>query len=136
MLMLSSAELRRGKTRVIRWEKASNILATNKHENDTKNDFKINFVSISCLFVANFFLKANHKFVPPRVRPRAAEFLRLVVELFSKISNAACLILSGFVPTSWFVPSSMVIGRSVFSRKVRHGIPSAVVSSCKSARIG
>ena len=32
---------------------------------------------------------------------------------------------------SKFVPSSHVIGRSVLSRSVRHGTPSAVVSSCR-----
>ena len=38
-------------------------------------------------------------------------------------------------PRARFVPSSMVIGRSVFSRSVRHGTPSTVVSSCKPPRI-
>ena len=33
-------------------------------------------------------------------------------------------------PTNRFVPSVSVIGRSVFSRTVRQGIPIAVVSSC------
>ena len=32
-------------------------------------------------------------------------------------------------PTRTFVPISIVIGRSVFSRTVRHGMPSTVVSS-------
>ena len=48
-----------------------------------------------------------------------------------RVSKAARFIFSEFVPTSRFVPCEIVTGRSVFSRRVRHGIPSAVVSSCK-----
>ena len=44
--------------------------------------------------------------------------------------SAAATIRSGSRPTSWFVPSVTVIGRSVLSRRVRHGTPSTVVSSC------
>ena len=36
---------------------------------------------------------------------------------------------SGSDPTSVLVPSRTVTGRSVLSRRVRHGIPSMVVSS-------
>ena len=49
---------------------------------------------------------------------------------------AACFIFSGSVPTRIFVPISIVIGRSVLCRSVRHGMPRTVVSSCKPARIG
>ena len=42
---------------------------------------------------------------------------------FEITSNAACLIFSGSVPTKTFVPISIVIGRSVFSRTVMHGTP-------------
>lgn len=38
-------------------------------------------------------------------------------------------IREGAVPTKILVPSETVIGRSVFSLNVKHGIPSAVVSS-------
>src|SRR5439155_516128 len=44
-------------------------------------------------------------------------------------SRAAETARAGSVPTSWFVPISTVTGRSVFSRSVRQGTPSAVVSS-------
>src|SRR6185503_2443864 len=42
----------------------------------------------------------------------------------------AAAIRAGSVPASALVPSSTVSGRSVFSRQVTHGTPSAVVSSC------
>ena len=42
---------------------------------------------------------------------------------------AAAMILFVSVPAIVFVPISTVIGRSVFSRNVMHGIPSTVVSS-------
>ena len=45
-------------------------------------------------------------------------------------SRAAPTIRSGSRPTSRFVPSVRVIGRSVLSRSVRQGTPSTVVSSC------
>ena len=41
----------------------------------------------------------------------------------------AAAILSGSVPTIRFVPWVTVIGRSVVVLSVRHGVPSAVVSS-------
>ena len=44
-------------------------------------------------------------------------------------ASAAAKIRAGSRPTIVFVPSSTVIGRSVHSRRVRHGTPSAVVSS-------
>src|SRR5258708_210161 len=47
----------------------------------------------------------------------------------ARISCAAATILQGSLPTSKFVPSEIVTGRSVFSRRVRQGTPSAVVSS-------
>src|SRR5882672_11377161 len=47
------------------------------------------------------------------------------------IASAAATMRSGSSPTSWFVPCSTVIGRSVFSRSVRQGTPRAVVSSCR-----
>src|SRR6267142_6619713 len=43
--------------------------------------------------------------------------------------SVAAAILEGFVPTSTFVPWEIVIGRSVFSRRVKQGTPRAVVSS-------
>ena len=45
-------------------------------------------------------------------------------------SRAALTMRSGSRPTSWFVPSVKVIGRSVLSLSVRQGTPSTVVSSC------
>ena len=39
-------------------------------------------------------------------------------------------IASGSSPSRTFVPRVIVIGRSVFSRRVKHGIPRYVVSSC------
>src|SRR5262249_2063370 len=47
----------------------------------------------------------------------------------ARTSVAAATALAGSVPTSWLVPTSTVTGRSVFSRSVRQGTPSAVVSS-------
>src|SRR5207302_10313624 len=49
----------------------------------------------------------------------------------SSILNASSFTFSGSVPATMLVPSSTVIGRSVFSRTVMHGTPSAVVSSCR-----
>ncbi len=43
--------------------------------------------------------------------------------------RAASRIRARSLPTTWFVPSLTVIGRSVVSRRVRHGIPRTVVSS-------
>src|SRR5664280_1899048 len=43
--------------------------------------------------------------------------------------RAAASTRSGDRPTTWLVPSVTVTGRSVFSRKVRHGTPRTVVSS-------
>ena len=40
------------------------------------------------------------------------------------------------MPRSMFVPSSTVTGRSVDSRSVKHGIPSAEVSSLDASRVG
>ena len=54
------------------------------------------------------------------------------VALFAEPFNAAAasaMIFVVSVPTTTFVPISTVIGRSVFSRNVRQGMPSAVVSS-------
>src|SRR6185369_5513277 len=45
------------------------------------------------------------------------------------VAFAAAMIFAVSVPTMTFVPISTVIGRSVFSRSVRQGMPSAVVSS-------
>ena len=42
---------------------------------------------------------------------------------------ASLTIRSRRVPTTTFVPMCTVMGRSVFSRSVRHGIPRTVVSS-------
>lgn len=44
-------------------------------------------------------------------------------------SKAPFSIASGSVPTSRLVPIVIVMGRSVFSRSVKHGIPRTVVSS-------
>ena len=41
----------------------------------------------------------------------------------ASICLAAAMILAGSVPMSWFVPSEMVMGRSVFSQSVRQGTP-------------
>ena len=41
------------------------------------------------------------------------------------------MITFGSLPTIVLVPSVTVIGRSVFSLRVKQGIPKAVVSSCK-----
>src|ERR1041385_5243558 len=46
-----------------------------------------------------------------------------------RVALAAATIFAVSVPTTMFVPISTVIGRSVFSRSVRHGMPRAVVSS-------
>jgi hypothetical protein len=46
-----------------------------------------------------------------------------------RIPRTAAAIRSGLVPTKRFVPWLIVIGRSVFSRRVRHGTPTIVVSS-------
>ena len=49
--------------------------------------------------------------------------------LFSTSANAAA-IRSEALPTNRLVPRRTVIGRSVFSRSVKHGTPSTDVSSC------
>jgi hypothetical protein len=45
-----------------------------------------------------------------------------------RTSCHAAVMADRLVPTRWFVPSSIVTGRSVVVRSVRHGTPSAVVS--------
>src|SRR5690606_3365176 len=52
---------------------------------------------------------------------------RPVLPCPASTASAAATILAGSTPTIVFVPSSTVTGRSVFSRSVTQGMPSAVV---------
>src|ERR1035437_4704716 len=75
---------------------------------------------------------AKNSWMAARQRPAAApsQYLGTRPVLgFAFICSQAWRMLSGVVPARMLVPSSTVTGRSVLLRRVRQGIPRAVVSS-------
>jgi hypothetical protein len=71
----------------------------------------------------------RRRFARPPGHPTTRE--RPCLPAPERISSTPLRIATDQQPTRVLVPCSTVIGRSVFSRMVRQGTPSAVVSSCR-----